>query len=144
VLIAGHYPLLAHAVIACQQFTALRILMPPRASGIMVPWACVEPSLRHQLDGVAAGDHGAGWETANLLALHPETVNLTTLPPPGEPLIGIGGPLDPRQATADQGDAQLAAYSDLLLREAHHRLAHPTWYANAAYLFQHGLWRKDD
>jgi hypothetical protein len=32
-----------------------------------------------------SGDHAAGWETSHMLALHPETVDLSQLPPKGAP-----------------------------------------------------------
>ncbi len=51
----------------------------------------------------------AGWETSHLMALHPETVDLSLLPPKGEPLIGVGGRMAPQDATAEFGAEILQA-----------------------------------
>ena len=118
VLVAGHYPLIDHARAAVLQFNQREY---SKRSG-MLAWACVDYLLvRDQYEN--AGDHAAGWETSHLLALHPETVDLSLLPPKGEPLIGVGGRMAPQDATAEFGAEILQAAADIIVQEVQHRLA---------------------
>ncbi len=86
VLVAGHYPLIDHARAAVLLFNKRH---HSKYHG-MLAWACVD-YLFLQDRYAEAGDHAAGWETSHLMALHPETVDLATLPPRGEPLTGHHG-----------------------------------------------------
>ncbi len=143
VLLAGHYPLIDHATIACEQFLTARKRSQEHAP--MSAWACQEPTLRFLIEGNAGcGDHGGGWETSNCMALHPESVDLKELPARGEPDTGIGGRIDPRDADAERGRKNIEAYSDLIIKEAHSRLEHPQWYQNLPYATQVGKWRDDE
>ncbi len=143
VFISGHYPLISHATIASHQFAVRRGPSTDNIQPPLLPWAVLEPSLRWQLEnGLSAGDHGGGWETSNVMALHPNTVDLTTLPAKGEPLIGSGGHIPPQQATALQGMTNIEAVSDLIVKESTHRLLYPDWYSGAPYLFTLGKWKE--
>lgn len=88
-VMAGHYPLLAHARAACELF-GLEARSACRA------WAfsgydLVRDEVPH------AGDHAAAWETSLMMALRPDLVDLSQLPKdPATPLVGVGG-RDPRQ-----------------------------------------------
>ena len=91
---------------------------------------------------VAAGDHAAGWETSHVLALHPQTVDQSLLPPKGEPLVGVGGWMPPQDATAEFGRETFAAAADIIVREVQHRLAHPQLYRGHGNSLREGLWRE--
>lgn len=143
VFISGHYPLISHATVAAHQFAVRRAPFSDQDHTPLLPWAVLEPALRWQLEGgLSAGDHGGGWETSNVMWLHPNTVDLTNLPAEGEPLIGCGGRIPPQQATAERGKANIEAVSDLIVKESMHRLTHPDWYRGAPYLFSLGKWQE--
>lgn len=91
---------------------------------------------------VAAG-HADIYETATMLSLHPETVDLATLPPPGQPLHNTdwaivdsptfsGNPTpdhtvrpahDPRGATAEMGAGYIAGVMPRVVEELRRALA---------------------
>jgi creatinine amidohydrolase len=138
VLVAGHYPLIDHARAAVLQFNQ-------RDAGSragMLAWAFVDYLLVRD-EYPNAGDHAAGWETSHVMALHPETVDLSELPPEGEPLTGVGGHLDPRKATAEFGQETLEAAAEVAIQEVHHRLAHPNLYRSHGNGLREGLWRRE-
>lgn len=138
VLIAGHYPLVDHAQAAVLQFNKRRY---SHHHG-MLAWAFLDYlPLHDQYD--CAGDHAAGWETSHLLAIHPQTVNLSALPPKGEKLVGIMGQMAPQDATAEFGAETLEKAVDIAIKEAHHRLKHRKLYAGHGCCLKEGLWRKD-
>jgi len=138
VLVAGHYPLIDHARAAVLQFNQRD---HSRRRGLLA-WALVDYLLvQDQFEG--AGDHAAGWETSHVLALHPETVDLTLLPPKGEPLVGIGGRLPPQDATPEFGRQTLAAAAAVAMREVAHRLAHKDRYRGHGQSLREGLWRTE-
>jgi creatinine amidohydrolase len=125
VLVAGHYPLIDHCRSAVLAFSK-RTLDPP-ASGRMLAWAFVDYLLvNDRFD--CAGDHAGGWETSHMLAIRPESVDLSLLPPRGEALIGAGGRMDPRDANAAFGRKTIEAAVDIAVREARHRLEQPQRY----------------
>ena len=135
VLVAGHYPLIDHARAAVLQFNQRE---HSKRQG-MLAWACVDYLLvRDQYEN--AGDHAAGWETSHLMALHPETVDLSLLPPKGEPLIGVGGRMAPQDATAEFGAEILQAAADIMVQEVRHRLAHKAMYRGHGNSLREGLW----
>jgi gluconate 5-dehydrogenase len=86
----------------------------------------------------AAGGHAAGWETSNVIALHPETVELDLLPAWGEMLIGAGGRIGPRDATAAFGQETLEAAA-IVVREVRLRLNEPECYRGHANSLREGL-----
>jgi len=123
VLVAGHYPLIDHARAAALLFNQRRF---SKYHG-MLAWACVDYLLladRYE----NPGDHAGGWETSHLLALHPETVDLSQLPPKGAPLTGIMYSIAPQDSTAEFGRRTLEESAEVVLREVGHRLAHPELY----------------
>ena len=137
VLVAGHYPLIDHARAAVLQFNQREY---SKSQG-MLAWAFVDYLLvRDQYPH--AGDHAAGWETSHVMALHPETVDLDALPARGENLIGIGGQLDPHDATAAFGQETLDAAARIAIREVHHRLANRHLYGGHGNSLREGLWRE--
>lgn len=80
VLVAGHYPLIAPARRAVEDFLG--------RGNPMKAWAFVDYELL-QSRYAYAGDHAAHWETSHMLCLYPDRVDLGQLPPKGEPLLGI-------------------------------------------------------
>lgn len=140
VLVAGHYPLVDHARAAVLLFNR-RHYSPEKRHG-MLSWAIVDfLPLLDQYD--CAGDHAAGWETSHLLALHPETVDLSLLPEKGERLVGVNGAMLPQEATAEFGRETLEAAAEILVKETHHRLEHPDLYFAHGRAFRTGLWREE-
>jgi creatinine amidohydrolase len=136
VLVPGHYPLIDHARAAVLLFNKRR---HSRYHG-MLAWAFIDYLLiADRYD--CAGDHAAGWETSHLLALHPDRVDLSTLPPKGETLIGINGKMAPQDATAAFGRETLEAAADIAVREVHHRLANQSQYRGHGLCLREGLWR---
>lgn len=122
VLVAGHYPLILPARRAVQDFSA-------RSEPGMTAWAFVD--YEQLADRYSyAGDHAAYWETSHMLSLYPDRVDLSLLPPRGEPLLGIvpnQGHL-PQDADADFGYRILEEMADIAVAEARHRLEHPEQY----------------
>jgi len=106
----------------------------------MLAWAFGDYLLvRDQYD--CAGDHAGGWETSHMLAICPESVDLSVLPPKGEKLIGAGGRLAPQDATAEFGRETLEAAAEVAVREVRHRLDHPELYRGHGNSLREGLWR---
>ncbi len=136
VLVAGHYPLIDHARAAVLLFNKRH---HSKYHG-MLAWACVD-YLMVQDRYPDAGDHAGGWETSHLMALHPETVDLSTLPPKGEPLTGIMHTIAPQDATADFGRRTLEEAADAVLREVDDRMANPKRYRQHGGSLREGLWR---
>ncbi|MBN1246220.1 MAG: creatininase family protein [Anaerolineae bacterium] len=136
VLVAGHYPLIDHARAAVLQFNQREF---SKRKG-MLAWACVD-YLLVQDQYPRAGDHAAGWETSHMLALHPETVDLSRLPPEGETLVGVGGAMPPQRATAGFGRETLQAAAAVIVEEVHHRLRNPQLYRGHGNSLREGLWR---
>lgn len=136
VLVAGHYPLIDHARAAVLQFNQREY---SKRHG-MLAWACVDYLLlRNQYED--AGDHAAGWETSHLMALHGGTVDLSLLPPKGEPLVGVGGRMAPQDATAEFGAEILQAAAGIVVQEVHHRLKNKQMYRGHGNCLREGLWR---
>ena len=139
VLVAGHYPLIDHARAAALLFNKRRY---SKYHG-MLAWACVDYLLVRDKHP-DSGDHAAGWETSRMLALHPETVDLSLLPPKGEPLVGIMVEnVPPQDATAAFGQRTLEEAVDVVMKEVKHRLAHQDLYRQHGGSLQEGLWRKE-
>jgi creatinine amidohydrolase len=137
VLVAGHYPLIDHARAAVLQFNQREF---SKRHG-MLAWACVDYLLvRDQYEN--AGDHAAGWETSHVMALHPQTVDLSLLPPKGEPLIGVGGRMAPQDATAEFGAETFQATANIIVREVQHRLTHKALYRGHGNSLREGLWKE--
>jgi creatinine amidohydrolase len=139
VLVAGHYPLIDHARAAVLQFNQREY---SKRHG-MLAWTFVDYLLlRKQYD--CAGDHAAGWETSHLMALHPDTVDLSALPAKGEPLVGVGGRMAPQDANAAFGQETLEAAAEIVVREVQHRLEHAALYRGHGNSLREGLWRSLD
>jgi len=137
VLVAGHYPLIDHARAAAVIFNQRHY---SKRHG-MLAWACVDYLLvkdRYPF----AGDHAGGWETSHMLALHPETVDLSELPARGEPLVGAGGAMAPQDASAQFGQETLEAAADVIIREVRHRLENPSMYRSHGCSLREGLWKE--
>ncbi len=135
VLVAGHYPLIDHARAAVSLFNQRQYSQ----KRTMLAWAFVDYQLvRPRYEN--AGDHAAGWETSHLLALHPETVDLTLLPPKGERLVGVGGKMAPQDATAEFGREILDAAAEIAVAEVRHRLEHREHYRGHGNALREGLW----
>ena len=134
VLVAGHYPLIDHARAAVLQFNQREY---SKRHG-MLAWACVDYLLVRDRYP-QAGDHAAGWETSHMLALHPHTVDLSQLPPKGEPLVGVGGRMPPQDATADYGHETFGAAAAVIVREVQQRLEQPQLYRGHGNSLREGL-----
>jgi creatinine amidohydrolase len=138
VLVAGHYPLIDHARSAAILFNKRRY---SKYHGLLA-WACVDYLLLRDIYP-DSGDHAAGWETSHMLALNPETVDLTLLPAKGEPLVGIMvEKMLPQDSTAEFGRRTLEQSADIILKEVNHRMIHPELYRQHGGCLQEGLWRK--
>ena len=138
VLVAGHGPLIDHARAAALLHNQRR---RSRQAG-MLAWALDHGLIRGRFPG--AVDHGAGGETSQNLALHPETVDLSLLPPKGGHIVHVRGPIAPQDATAEFGRTTLAANAELAVREVRHRLAHQKMYLGHGRGLVEGRWREDE
>ncbi len=139
VFVAGHYPLLDHAYAAVLQFNQYE--RETRWQQKMLAWAFMDYLLvRDKYE--CAGDHAAGWETSHILHLHPETVDISVLPPKGEKLVGVGGKMPPQDATAEFGRETLEAAAEIAVQEVKHRLEHKDLYRRHGNSLAEGLWRK--
>jgi creatinine amidohydrolase len=123
VLVAGHYPLVDHATMAALQFNKR---MASRRDG-MLAWAFGD--FRLLADSYEnPGDHGGGWETSHLMASHPESVDISILPPEPEKVVGAGGSRPPQSATAEFGHEIYEAAADVAVVEVARRLSNPSAY----------------
>jgi len=140
VLVAGHYPLIDHAQAAVLRYNRSTLA---KQNG-MLAWACGD-WLVAQDRWPDAGDHAGGWETSHILAMHPDTVDLSALPTKesGEPFIGVGGSRDPRDATAAFGRETTDYVSHIVVREVQHRLENPRRYWRHGAAFSTGLWKEN-
>jgi len=137
VLVAGHYPLIDHARAAVLQWNQGEHV---RRRGGMLAWAFVDYLLvRDQFD--CAGDHAGGWETSRLMALCPGRVDLGTLPPEGQKLVGCGGRMPPQKASAEFGRRTIEAAAEVAVREVRHRLENRAAYLAHGCSLSEGLWR---
>ena len=136
VFIAGHYPLVDHAKAAVMEY-GQRVY---NHRGRMIPWAFADYQLVDTLFE-NAGDHAAQWETSHMMALHPETVDLSLLPPKGEPLVGVMGNTFPQDSTAEFGELILDRAAEIAVKEAHHRLHHREKYIGHGVTLREGLWK---
>jgi creatinine amidohydrolase len=137
VLVAGHYPLIDHARSAVLLFNKRRY---SKYHG-MLAWACVDYLLvRGKYPD--SGDHAAGWETSHLMHLHPDAVDLSQLPPRGQPLVGIMvSNMVPQDATAEFGKQTLEDSAQMVVQEVKHRLEHRDLYREHGGSLQEGLWK---
>lgn len=135
VIVAGHYPLIDHARAAVLQFNQSKL-----KTGEMLAWAFADHLLVRDLYD-CAGDHGAGWETSHMMALHPKTVDLSLLPPKGEKLTGVGGKMHPLDSSAEFGREIIEKAAEIAVREVHHRLNNPDLYRGHGISLQEGLWK---
>jgi creatinine amidohydrolase len=141
VLVAGHYPLIDHCRAAVLMFNQRQRNLRRG----MLAWACLD-YLCLQDRYPFAGDHAAGWETSHMLALHPQTVDMSVLPPRGQPMVGVhagGKRLPPHDATAELGRETLAASAQWIGREVQHRLAHKDMYMQHGWSLREDLWRAE-
>ena len=77
------------------------------------------------------------------MALHPDTVDLSLLPPKGQKLVGVGTTRPPQDATAAFGHETLEAAAEIACNEIHHRLEHPECYRVHGGCLREGLWRRE-
>jgi len=138
VVVAGHYPLIDHARAAALMHNQKR----GGGKTKMLAWAALDCDiLRGRYEH--PGDHAGGWETSHLLHLHPDTVDLSVLPPKGTKLVGAGGHMEPQDATAAFGEETLEAAAELILKEVGDRLENPKKYLGNGASLREGLWRKE-
>ena len=138
VFVAGHYPLIDYARAAVLHFNKRR---QSRYQG-MLAWAVLDYTLvEDKYD--CAGDHAAGWETSHMLALEPETVDMTRLPTKGQELIGVDGKMAPQDASAEFGQETLEAAAEMVLKEVKDRLENRQRYHGHGRSLLEGLWKKD-
>lgn len=121
VLVAGHYPLINHTKRAIKAFQS--------AGNDMTAWTFVDYEM--VIDKYSyAGDHAAYWETSHMMALYPDRVDLSLLPPKGGDLLGImlhDGHL-PQDSDADFGYKIFEEAADQAIKEVMHRLKNPELY----------------
>ncbi len=138
VFVCGHYPLIDYARAAVLHFNKRRY---SRYHG-MLSWAVLDYTLvEDKYD--CAGGHAAGWETSHMLALEPGTVDLGTLPPKGQDLVGVDGKMAPQDANAEFGQETLEASAEVVVKEARHRLEHRQAYQGHGNSLLEGLWKKE-
>ena len=137
VIVAGHYPLVDHARAAVLHFNKRRY---SRYHG-MLAWAFAD-YLLVDAEYDCAGDHAAGWETSHMLAIHPQTVDLSRLGPRDSLPIAVVGKMSPHDATADFGRETIRKTVDIAIKEAHHRLEHREEYMRHGDSLKEGLWKK--
>jgi creatinine amidohydrolase len=138
VLVAGHYPLIDHARASCLTFNQRH---HSRSKG-MLAWATVDYLLvadKYE----RPGDHAGGWETSHCMYLQPDKVDLSTLPPKGEKLVGIHYHYPPQESSAAFGKETLEAASEVAVKEVRHRLEHRDLYRVHGRSLQEGLWKKE-
>jgi len=136
VLVIGHFPLIDHARAAVLQFNQRRY---SKAQG-MLAWALMDAGLA---DYPYSADHAGAWETSQLMALHPQTVDLDLLPPRGEPIVGTGWSIDPHDSTAEFGRETIEKAVDIAVREVRHRLENRGLYNGHGRSLLEGLWKAD-
>ena len=76
------------------------------------------------------------------MALHPETVDLSQLPPRDEELVGIGARIHPLDSTPEFGRETMEYAVDIAIKEVRHRLANRQMYAGHGNCLKEGLWRE--
>ena len=136
VLLAGHYPLVDHARAAALIHNKRR-----RRAGKMLAWATVD--FLHLMDKYSfAGDHAGGWETSHCLAIDPALVDLTTLKPKGEKLVGAFGLMEPQDATAEFGEKIFCEATEIIVKETLHRLNNKQVYQKHGMYLAEKLWMK--
>lgn len=139
VIVPGHYPQIDHARSAVLLHNQMRFRGTGRKH--MLAWAFVDYLLvRDQYE--YCGDHGALWETSHCMAICPESVDLSVLPPGNDRPVGTGGK-HPRQSTAEFGRETLERAADVAVKEVQHRLANRDMYYHHGLGLQEGLWKKD-
>ncbi len=74
--------------------------------------------------------------------LHPETVDLSLLPPKGEHLVGVGGKMAPQDANAAFGRETIEASAEYIMKEVDHRLHNRDKYAGHGDSLREGLWKE--
>ena len=138
VFVAGHYPLIDYARAAVLHHNKRRY----SRYGGMLAWAFID-YLLIQDEYDCAGDHAAGWETSHMLALEPETVDLSCLPVKGQELIGVMGKMAPQDARAEFGRETLEAAAEVAVKEVRHRLENRQLYQRHGQSLVEGLWKKE-
>jgi creatinine amidohydrolase len=138
VIVCGHYPLIDQARAAVLRFNKWR---PARYGGFLA-WACLDYlPLTDRYE--SAGDHAAGWETSHLMHLHPDTVDLSLLPPKGDPIVGVAGHMPPQDSSPEFGRETLEASAEVIIREVDHRLRHREQYHGHGNSLREGLWKSE-
>ncbi len=110
-VLSGHGPLKPYAVLTCQIFE--------RQTGVKM-----EAAWAAELVEGYREDHAGRFETGVMMALEPDLVDLGTLTEEPSTLTGIGGP-DPREGSAELGEAFLDAAVDELVRRSQRLLHRP-------------------
>jgi creatinine amidohydrolase len=144
VIVAGHYPLIDHANAAVSLFNQQRFqgsLGAKRQK--MLAWALVDYQFCRDAYGETAGDHAGGWETSHMMALHPQTVDLSLLPEKGQKLVGAGGHMAPQDSTAAFGQETIDHAVERILPEVRHRLENPGAYTGHGRSLKTGAWREE-
>jgi len=109
IVLCGHYPLQLYA-----HFTAAVFMRENPMQVFAATEADLVSDLAPELGG-RVGDHAGRWETSVLMALHPELVDLSRLPPEEDAeLVGISGE-DPRQASMEFGQRAVRAIVERLV-----------------------------
>ena len=116
VLLTGHNARVQEAIIRC---VAERVngARPDRYVWALSEYEPVRPDLIPD-----AGDHAAKWETSLMMALHPESVDMSCLPAEGD-LLAIGG-IDPRtEASVEYGERGVELVAEQMARRVKELLA---------------------
>ena len=140
-LVCGHYPLLSHAKAAAENFNMRE--RTRRTEDGLLAWACADFALLRGAYPFRAGDHAGGWETSHMMALHPQTVDLSVLPADKTAkLLGAGGAIPPQDSSAAFGWETMNKATDAMIAEVRHRLDYRSVYQRAGESMLEGQWRE--
>jgi len=137
VIVVGHFPLVDNALGAITQFCQMYSRTNPQ--DMMIPWCFTN----FQVMADYKGDHGGGFETSQMMYFHPQTVDLSLLPPRGQEVLGVNMPhYNVHDANPALGKSGVDETVEAAIREARHRLLYPELYRSNGRYTQMGLWRE--
>lgn len=141
VLVCGHYPLLSHAKAAAENFNMRE--RTRRTQDGLLAWACADYAMLRDAYPFRTGDHAGGWETSHMMALHPQTVDLSVLPADKTAkLLGAGGAIPPQDSSVAFGWETMNKAADAMIAEVRHRLDYRSVYQRAGESMLEGQWRE--
>lgn len=129
VLVAGHYPLIDHARAACSIYHQCRFANRRAAC---ITWMFTGYELVTK-EFPEAGDHAGHWETSLMLALLPDTVDMSELPPGTDKPVGTLTNRPIQESSAEYGERAVKLIVQRAVDQARARLENRDAY------YAHGL-----